>query len=121
MSQIGPYTRLMSLKSIDGRRREAKLLQQVRAELTEHVGGKPTVPQRMLIERAAALTLRVALLDRKVLDEGVMTEHDSRIYLGWSRALANVLTALGLKAAPDAPVDPVAALHAHLAAQGAAA
>jgi hypothetical protein len=56
---IGPYSRPLALAKLDGRTREAALVRRVRAELTAHVGGNPTFPQRMLIDRAAVLALRM--------------------------------------------------------------
>ncbi|HEV7267354.1 MAG TPA: hypothetical protein VGN83_20965 [Falsiroseomonas sp.] len=80
---------------MDGRTREAKILQRVRAELTEHVGGSPSATQRALIERAAWLTLRTAQLDRKIAGGGELTDHDSRVYLAWSNSLTRTLRQLG--------------------------
>ena len=116
MSRIGPYSRAHSLANIDGRTREAKLLGRVRSELTAHVGGKPSATQRMLIERAATLSLHVEGLDRKVLTGGVMTEHDSRTYLAWSNSLTRTLRELGLAKPQDAPGN---RLQAHLAGKAA--
>jgi len=44
---IGPYCGPLTLAKIDGRRREAALMRRVRAELTAHVGGTPSFPQRV--------------------------------------------------------------------------
>jgi hypothetical protein len=77
----------------------------VRAELTEHLGGKPTAPQRILIDRAAALSLRLHLMDRESVRSGQMSERNGRQYLAWSNSLTRVLNQIGLTAAP-APKDP---------------
>jgi hypothetical protein len=97
MSEVGPYSRPNVLAKLDGRRREARLMQTVRDELTDHVGGNPTAPQRALIERAAMLTLHVALMDAKVMepDAGPLSERDSRQYLAWSNALTRIMRDLG--------------------------
>ena len=76
----------------------------VRAELTQHLGGKPTAPQRILIDRAAALSLRLHLMDRESARSGEMTERNGRQYLAWSNSLTRVLNQIGLTAAP-APKD----------------
>ena len=84
---------------MDRRTREAKLLAEVRADLTEHVGGAPSATQRRLIERCAWLSLHVAQLDAKVAEGGAMTEHDQRTYLAWNDTLTRTLRQLGLKGA----------------------
>ena len=116
MSRIGPYSRPHNLSNMDGRSREARLLRRVRSELTAHVGGKPSATQRMLIERAATLALHVETLDRKVLEGGVMSEHDSRTYLAWSNSLTRTLRELGLGKPQDAPGN---RLQQHLASKAA--
>jgi hypothetical protein len=44
---IGPYCRPLALAKLDGRTKEAALMRRVRAELTAHVGGTPSFPQRV--------------------------------------------------------------------------
>lgn len=94
--RIGPYSRRNVLAKVDGRTREARLLDAARADLIAHVGGHPSATQLRLIERAAWLTLYVAMLDAKAMQSGEMTEHDSRTYLAWSNSLTRTLAALGL-------------------------
>lgn len=96
--RAGPRSNAAGRESMDGRTREARLLRQVRAELTEHVGGRPSVTQRALIERAARLSLYVSQLDRKVLGGEAMSAHDSKSYLATSNSLCATLRLLGLKA-----------------------
>ena len=114
-ARIGPNSRASSLAKVDGRTREAHLLRQVRSELTAHVGGKPSATQRMLIERAAVLALRVGMLDRKIMDDG-MAEHASRTYLAWSNSLTRTLRELGLDETQDRPGN---RLQQHLASKAA--
>jgi hypothetical protein len=91
----------------------------VRRDLTRYVG-KPTVVQRMLIERAAVLILRLAKLDDKIINEsGPLTLHDTNYVIAWQNALTRVLIALGVDQAVVQP-DPMAALRAHWAASEAA-
>jgi hypothetical protein len=101
-SAIGPYCRPHALAKLDGRTREAALMRRVLADLTRHVGGAPTVVQRMLIERAAVLTLRLAQLDRKILADHALTIHDNNHAIAWQNALTRALVALGVhqQAAP---------------------
>src|SRR5262249_49763616 len=84
------------LAKLDGRTREAALMRRVRAELTAHVGGEPTVTQRLLIERAAILSLRVAQLDARILTGELLTQHDNQHGLAWNNALRRTVVALGL-------------------------
>jgi hypothetical protein len=94
------------LAKLDGRRREARLMQNVRDELAQHVGGNPSAPQRALIERAAWLTLHVALMDAKLMEEGegaTHSERDSRQYLAWSNSLTRIMKQLGTDKVPAKP------------------
>lgn len=118
MSGATPYASHATLARLDGRTREGRLMRRVRSELTAHVGGKPSAPQRMLIERATTLALHVEMLDRKVLQGGAMTEHDSRTYLAWSNSLTRTLRELGVDRSTS-PQAPGAALQAHLARKAA--
>lgn len=95
--RLGPYSRPRALARMDGRTKEARFLRDTRADLLRHVGGTPTVVQAALIERAVILSLRVAQMDAKAADGGVLTEHDSRTYLAWSNHLTRTLRQLGLK------------------------
>ena len=89
----------------------------MRAELLKHVGSTPSATQRALVDRAAWLSLHVAMMDAKAIEAGGMpTEHDSRQYLAWSNTLTRTLTAIGLKSAAQAPKS----LKEHLAERQAA-
>ena len=90
-------------------------MRQVRKDLIAHLGGNPSVTQRVMIDRAAWLSLRIALLDAKILD-GSFTEHDSRTYLAWSGHLSRLMRDLGLKGAAQTPRS----LREHLAAKAGA-
>lgn len=95
MSTISPYSPPNALAKLDGRTREARLMARTRQDLTEHVGGTPSATQRALIERAVNLTVRVAAMDARFAETGVMTDHDSRTYLAWSNTLTRTLRTLG--------------------------
>ena len=68
-------------------------MRKVRAELTAHVGGFPDAVQRALIERCCWLSLRIALMDRK-LTEGTFTQIDSNVYLAWVGSLNRTISRL---------------------------
>ena len=74
------------------------------AALTAHVGGAPSAPQRVLIQRAAWLQLHLAQLDAQLINKGgIATGHDTNQYLAWSNGLARLLNQLGLDAAAATP------------------
>lgn len=87
------------LTALDRRTRHGRLLRDVRADLVKHCGGNPSPVETALIERAAMLTLHTALFDAKALDQGGLSEEDSKKYLAYSNSLTRTLTALGLKGA----------------------
>jgi hypothetical protein len=97
MPKLGAYSKEIVLARPDGRSREARLLQQMRRALIEHLGGEArlSAPQRAMVERAAMLQLRVAVLDGKILD-GTFSEYDAKTYLAFSNSLARTLDRLGL-------------------------
>ena len=53
--KIGPYSRVLQrgviADTVDGRSREGRLMRHLEAELTKHVGGSPSIVQRLLIDR----------------------------------------------------------------------
>jgi len=112
--KIGPYSRPDRWAIHDGRRSEGKLLRQVREELTKHVGGSPSITQRLLIERTAWMVLHVSMLDSRALREGGFSEHATKEYLAWSNTIRRSLIALGMK---GAATDDSAALSELLGAE----
>ena len=116
MVKIGPHSRPDKLQIVDGRLAEAKLMARVRAELTQHRGGDPSATQRILIDRAAALSLRIHLMDRETARSGMMSERNGRQYLAWNNSLTRVMNQIGLKSVVNKP-----ALHDYLAARSAQA
>jgi len=95
MRSIGPYTRRGVLDKLDRRTAEARFLRDVRAELAQHVGGKPSATQRAMIDRASWLRLHIRLMDNKTAEGRALTEHDSRTYLAWVNSLRLMMEALG--------------------------
>jgi hypothetical protein len=100
MDKIGPHSRPHKLAVIDGRRAEAKVMAQFRADMVAHCGGKPSATQRALIDRAAILHLRLVLMDRESIDQPVMSDRTSRHYLAFSNSLGRLLKQLGMKGVP---------------------
>jgi hypothetical protein len=102
---LGPHSRRHRLGFLDGRTFEARLHRKFRAELIAHVGGAPSIAQTAIIERAAWVQLRLAMMDSKVAS-GDFTEQDSHVYLAWANTLSRLLTRLGLQPAAAKPMDP---------------
>lgn len=95
MTDVGPYSRHAFLKKIDGRSKKGRLVKSLRRELTEHCGGNPTITQKLLIEQACELQLRIAIMNQRFTESGVFTEHDSRTFLAWNNSLERLLRQLG--------------------------
>ena len=104
--RVNPYANADRLKTIDGRRREARIVAATKKALIEHIGGHPSAPQMMLIEQCAILTLRLRLrlIDRRN-GRGELSEKSAREYLCWHNSLTHTLSLLGLQAAA-APAGP---------------
>lgn len=83
----------------DGRSTEGRFIRQLEAELIAHVGGNPSVTQRLLIERCIAIRVQLGLFDEK-LRAGAWTSHDARTFGGLHSALRLALRELGSKPAP---------------------
>jgi hypothetical protein len=88
------------LAKLDRRTKEARLLEAARASFTRHVSGAPNDIQRVLIERASRLMVYIETMDAQALEDGTMSERNSRQYLAWTNSLRLTLRELGLKAAP---------------------
>lgn len=103
MPRARPYSRADALAKMDRRSVEARILREVRTDLTAQVGGKPSAAQRALIDRVAWLTLHIAQIDAKTAEGRAMTEYDARQYLAWCNTLAKTLTKIGLKGVSPGP------------------
>jgi hypothetical protein len=82
VSLVGPYSTHATLAKLDGRTKEARLVKCLRSELVAHLGGKPTIAQRLLIDQACQLQLRIALMDADGSGGG-LTERNQVQYLAW--------------------------------------
>jgi hypothetical protein len=81
---------------VDRRTSIGKAVGNLRVQLTEHIGGHPSVTQRHLIEICCQLQLRLLTMDYAFAEEGEITLLDSRVYLAWTNTLVRTLRALGL-------------------------
>jgi hypothetical protein len=100
-ARVGPHSRALRRgvvgDQIDGRSREGRFLRACEAELVTHVGGSPSITQRLMIRRAARAMLRLELFDAK-LASGNWSDHDGRTFGGLQNAVRLMLRELGLKA-----------------------
>lgn len=99
---IGPYSRMLARGTVNGRSREGRFLRAFEAQLTAHVGGAPSITQRMLISRLARVALRLELFDEK-LAAGPITDVDSRTYGALHNSFRLMLRDLGIKGAAARP------------------
>lgn len=90
-------SRTVTMAKVDGRSAFGRLIRQVRSDLIQHVGGKPTAVQRMLIERAATLTGYLARLDGDALSPAGMSDLRRREYLAADGSLRRTLREIGLE------------------------
>jgi hypothetical protein len=89
--------RYEQVKELDARTLEGKTERRTIRELTAHVGGDPTVPQRILIRRAARLLVMVELMEVKLIENDESSDWASRQILAWVNALRLIMVALGLE------------------------
>src|ERR1700735_4999748 len=98
-----PNRSAFSLRCPHSHRRAPRRSQTDAGGSRPHCGGSPSATQRMIIDPAAMLTLRLHLMDRQVVQNEVMSERNGRKHLAWSAALTRLLRQLGLEGAADKP------------------
>jgi hypothetical protein len=89
-----PEYRPVALGNLDRRTWQGRLLRDTRFELTQHVGGNPSVTQVAMIEQLAQLRLRLALFNQRFSERGEMTDHDRRSYLAFANSHTRLLQRL---------------------------
>ncbi len=104
---VGPYSRRLRRSAIGdsvyGRSAEGRFIRDLERQLVAHVGGQPTIAQKLLIDRVVKCTLQIDALDRK-LSDGAWTDHDGRTHNGLINLQCLSLRELGLNpVAPRAP------------------
>lgn len=90
---------------LDRRTTASKMAEAFRADLTAHVGGKPSATQAALVEQAVQIKLRLFTLDAAFAERGSQSAHDGRQYLAWSNSLSRLLRQLGMKGAAERPAS----------------
>lgn len=108
--RLGPYSRRLHRGAIgdlfDGRSAQGRFVRHLEAELVAHVGGAPSVTQRLLIDRLIKIRLQLDLFDAK-LGAGEWTPHDGRTYGGLLNAFRLTARTLGLIGAAAIPPSPL--------------
>jgi hypothetical protein len=92
----GKVTEKRGLPSVDGRTRAGRAAKVFRQELTDYLGGSPSIIERTIIDRCVWLQLKCGIMDQKIAD-GRDTEFDSKCYLAWSNSLQRSLLKLGYR------------------------
>ena len=103
--RLGLHSRPHQLARVDKRTAEGRFVSTVRAELVRHVGGSPTVPQRLLIDAITYKALRLAMIT-EAARSGTSASPDKldELFLKYSGSLREDLRLLGLQApAAEAP------------------
>lgn len=103
----------------DGRSKEAQLYRAVVRQLRQHVGGKPSHAEALLIGRIAWVQVHLAHIDTRAMQDGGLSPHATREYLAWANSLAKLLGRLGMQPAAARPLT-LAEIFASRAAQEAA-
>lgn len=80
---------------IDGRTALAKAINLMRSELTKHVGGKPSIAEALIIERACHKAIKCYIYETNSFSDGEQGSKDH--YLALCNSLRLDLQALGLK------------------------
>jgi hypothetical protein len=83
---------------IDGRTSLGKTMAFLRKELIQHIGGSPSIPQKILIDRIVNKSIRCHLYEMGVITDPTMGSRDH--YLALSNSLRLDLQALGLDKKP---------------------
>jgi hypothetical protein len=104
LRKVGPYSRIRSgIKGLDKRTKAARHIAKAKAALLAHIGGTASFTQMGVIDRAAVLSLRIALMEAQTGPAGEMTEKNSREFLCWCNAYCRLMRQLG----PVAPARPL--------------
>lgn len=112
----GLHSRASALARLDRRTLEGKFVAEVERALAEHLGGEPSVPERLLISATGLIVLRLSAATEK-LAAGGETESLDRHVAALVNSLRLNLQALGIKR----PVAAVPSLRAYLDAKASAA
>ena len=102
---LGPHSRRLqrgAIANLDGRSTEGRYARALERELTAHLGGSLSVPQKLLLDRVIGIRLRLDALDRK-MNKGAWTIYDGRVYGALLNAERLTLRELNLSRPEPAP------------------
>ena len=96
----------MQLFAPDQRTVEAKILNQIEAELVSAIGGDPSPQEVLILKRTTVKALRCAAMERMIVScKGEISERLQKDYLRWARELREDLKVLGLERRQSQVVD----------------
>jgi hypothetical protein len=86
------------LGDLDGRSKEGRFLKTIESDLTQQVGGAPSVGQQLLIRRIARAMLMLEILDLKMANNDNWNQCDAATQGGLNNNVRLCLRELGIKA-----------------------
>jgi len=106
--QLGPYSRTLQRGAIgsiavDGRSERGRFIRALEKELVEHVGGKPSIAQRLLIDNIVRQRLQLDLLGERLASGANWTPHDGRTFAALQNSFRLSLRELGLEPTKPKP------------------
>lgn len=109
-----PHSRKLKRGAIadnfDGRSEDGRYVRDLEKQLTDHVGGNPSITERLLIQRIIELCMRLNTLDAQLNNSPqTWTSFDDRTYCGIQSGFRLALRELGFK--PKPPPIPTLAEH----------
>lgn len=115
---FGPHSRKTALSRMDKRSAEGRHLRRVREGLIAHLGSKDiSFVQNQIIERAAWLSLHIALFDAKVAAGHEPTQVDVNTYISWTNTYQKALLRLSSDLVPKSADSSENALAEYIAAR----
>lgn len=99
---IGPNSDGIRLRNLDGRTELARFMKNVRAELSDAMGGNPAPGQRLLLDLVVVKAGRLRMLSGQLLADTLPAEECERRFIWHSNSLRRDLASLGLDR-PSAP------------------
>ena len=103
--RVGPFSTATELRKVDGRTREARIVRAVVADLVAQLGGHPSAAQRLLIQSAAIVTLRLTLALERYQLGGETSDRLDQHVVALINAQRQVLGTLGLENVKPAAIS----------------
>jgi hypothetical protein len=95
------YAESTSFAGIHGNSGPMRAVKRLRADLLAHMGNKPSSVQLAMVDQAAEIKLRLAVMDETFRRTGRRSAHATGDYLAWSNSFTRLLRQLGLKSPAD--------------------